>query len=208
MGILTARRRPGFRIIDVRLLIGTALVLASIGGVWAVVSSSDRSVAVYAASTTIVAGDPIDASDLSVVHVSLGEAEGLYIAPGGVEPDAVAIRTVYAGEIIPDDAIGAPGDVARAPVVVTVTGRLPEGVSAGRDVDVWASGTTEGDAIEPPSVLVSNATVARIVEDEGLVSGASDVSVELTVPDGAVAVVLAAVAAGDALALVPVVAGD
>jgi len=50
MGVLTAGRRAGTRRIDVRLLIGAALVMGSMGGVWAVVSASDRSVAVYAAS--------------------------------------------------------------------------------------------------------------------------------------------------------------
>lgn len=208
MGVLTTRRRSGFRAVDVRLLIGAALVLASIAGVWAVVSSSDRSVAVYAASSTIVAGDTIEDADLAVVHVSLGEAQKLYIPTGVLPEHPVATRTVFAGELIPEDAVGAPADVSAAPVMVTVAGRLPAGVAAGREVDVWASGVTDGDGQEPPSVLVSGAVVARIVEDEGLVSGASDVSVELAVPEGAVAVVLAATSAGDALTLVPVRAGE
>lgn len=208
MGVLTTRRRPGFQVVDVRLLIGAALVLASIGGVWAVVSSSDRSVAVYAASSTIVAGDAIDGSELSVVHVSLGDAQKLYVTPGAIDADAVATRTVFAGELIPEDAVGTPHDVSRASVMVTVSGQLPAGVAAGREVDVWASGGSDGDGEEPPSVLVSGATVSRIVEQEGLVSGAADVSVELAVPEGAVAVVLAATSAGDALALVPTVVAE
>lgn len=208
-GVLTTRRRGGTRTVDVRLLIGAALVLASVVGVWAVVSSSDRTVAVYAASDTIVAGDMVDVSDLTVVRVSLGESEGLYVAPGQVAEDAVATRTVFAGELVPSDALGAPGDVSSAPVMVTVSGQLPAGVSAGREVDVWASGSAAEDgAEEPPSVLVSGATVSRVVEEEGLVAGTADVAVELAVPDGDVAVLLAATAAGDALALVPVVAGE
>lgn len=211
MGVLATRRRTGFRAVDVRLVIGAALVLTSIGGVWAVVSSSDRSVAVYAASSTIVEGDAIDVSDLSIVHVSLGDAQRLYVETGAVAEDAVATRTVFAGELVPEDAIGAPGDVTASRVVVTVAGQLPAGVTAGRQVDVWASGgadASDGSGGEPPSVLVSGATVSRIVEDEGPVSGAGDVSVELAVPEGAVAVVLAATASGDSLALVPVTAAE
>jgi hypothetical protein len=205
MGVLTAGRRAGTRRIDVRLLIGAALVVGSMGGVWAVVSASDRSVAVYAASETIVAGDAIDDAELSVVHVSLGAAERLYLSPGSLGGDAVATRTIVAGELVPGDAIGRPDDVATAPVMVTVTGPLPAGVQAGREVDVWASATGD-DGPEPPSILVSGATVSRVVEEDGLVTGSATVSVELAVPDGAVAVVIAASAAGDAFALVPVVA--
>lgn len=208
MAALTARRRFRFGTIDVRLLIGTALVLASIGGVWGVVASSDRSVAVYAASSTIVAGDAIDAEALSVVRVSLGASQELYMTPDALPEGAVATRTVFAGELVPGDAVGTPEEVSTASVMVTVSGRLPAGVSAGRAVDVWASGATDRDDPEPPSVLVSGATVSRIVEQEGLVSGGGDVSVELAVPEGAVAVVLAATAAGDALTLVPIVAGE
>ncbi|PSL38837.1 flagellar basal body P-ring formation chaperone FlgA [Labedella gwakjiensis] len=211
MGVLATRRRPVFRAVDVRLVIGAALVLASIGGVWAVVSSSDRSVAVYAASSTIVAGDTIEVADLSVLHVSLGDAQKLYVETGAVADGAVATRTVFAGELVPEDAIGAPQDVSSAQVVVTVAGQLPAGVAAGREVDVWSSGgsdASDGRDREPPSVLVTGATVSRIVEDEGLVSGSGDVSVELALPEGAVAVVLAATASGDTLALVPVTAAD
>ncbi|RUR01300.1 hypothetical protein [Labedella endophytica] len=192
---------------DVRLLMGAGLVIASMAGVWAVVSASDRSVAVYAASSTVVVGDPIDEAELAIVHVSLGDAEGLYLVPGSVADHAVATRTVFAGELVPEDAVGAARDVSRSPVVVSVSGRLPEGVVAGREVDVWTSGRAGEDDVGPPSVLVSEAVVVRIVEEEGLVSGSADVSVELAVPDGAVAAVLAAMAADEALALVPVVAG-
>lgn len=190
-----------------RLLIGAGLVIGSMGGVWAVVSSADRSVAVYALTSTVAAGDRIDAEDLTVVHVRLGDADGRYVSAGGLDDDAVAVRSLFEGELVPVDAVGGPGDVSSAPVVVTVSGRLPEGVAAGREVDVWSSGQADDGAVAPPAVLVPGAVVSRIVEEDGLVSGATDVSVELAVPDGAVAAVLAAIAAGDTVALVPVVAG-
>jgi hypothetical protein len=202
------RRLP--RSLDVRLVVGIALVAASIGGVWAVVAAADRSVSVYAAATTIVAGDAVGKEDLVVQQVSLGRADDLYVAPGDLSDGAVATRTVLAGELVPREALSSSSGLASAPVVVTVAGELAERVEEGREVDVWTSSAGDGDdAVEaPPSVLVSGALVTRIVQEERLVAGSSEVSVELSVPDGAVAVLLAATTAGDPLTLVPVDGGS
>ncbi|WP_166426710.1 SAF domain-containing protein [Labedella populi] len=208
MSVRASKRRSITRIVDVRLVVGVALVAASIAGVWAVVASADRSVSVYAAGTTIVAGNVVGTEDLVVEQVSLGRSADLYVAPGGLVDGAVATRSILAGELVPAEAIAATADLAMAPVVVSVSGELPEGVVAGRDVDVWASGSGgQGDEADPPSVLVAGALVARIVAEESIVAGSSEVSVELSVPDGAVAVLLAASTAGDALTLVPVEGG-
>jgi hypothetical protein len=201
-------RRPQPRRIDVRLLIGIALVAASIGGVWAVVASADRSVPVYAAATAIVPGESIDVDDLVVRRVSLGEADGRYLVPGGVPDEAVATRTVLAGELVPLDAIGRSADVARASVVVSITDELPSEVAAGSDVDLWAVGASDAGQEAPPSVLVEGAIVTQVLEDDGLVSGTTEISVELSIPDGTVAIVLTAKAAGDQLALVPSAGGS
>ncbi|RWZ46401.1 hypothetical protein ELQ90_15240 [Labedella phragmitis] len=203
------KRRRFPRSVDVRLLVGIVLVAASIGGVWAVVAAADRSVPVYAAASTIVAGDAVGKDDFVVEQVSLGRAGDLYAAPGSLGDGLVATRTVLAGELMPREALSSSHDLARAPVVVTVAGELAERVTEGREVDVWTSSTGDGDEAvgAPPSVLVSGALVMRIVKEESLVAGSSEVSVELSVPDGAVAVLLAATAAGDSLTLVPVDGG-
>jgi hypothetical protein len=203
------KRRRFPRSVDVRLVVGIALVAASIGGVWAVVAAADRSVSVYAAASTIVAGDPVAKDDLVVEQVSLGRADYLYVAPDDLRDGAVATRTVLAGELLPREALSSSHDLASAPVVVTVAGELAERVAEGREVDVWTANGGDGDdAVEsPPSVLVSGALVTRIVTEESLVAGSSEASVELSVPDGAVAVLLAATTAGDALTLVPVDGG-
>jgi hypothetical protein len=201
----TTKRRRRFRTaVDIRMIVGVGLVVASIAGVWAVVASADDSVPVYAAGSTIVAGDTVGPDDLVIRRVSLGAARELYIAPGGVDAGSVATRTVFAGELVPAVAISRSADIGRAPVVVTVGGELAEGVAEGHEVDVWASEVTTEEEAAPPSVLVAGAIVSRVITEESLVSTAADISVELSVPDGSVAVLLAATTAGDALALVPV----
>jgi hypothetical protein len=209
MSAHSPKRRVFPRAVDVRLVVGVALVAASIAGVWLVVSSADRTVSVYAAGATIVAGEVVGVDDLVVEQVSLGGAAGRYAVPGRLTDGAVATRTILAGELVPVEAVASDDDLARAPVVVTVRGELPAGVAEGREVDVWATGAEQGDRDEaaPPTVLVPGALVARIVAEESLVAGSSEVSVELSVPDGAVAVLLAATTAGDVLTLVPVDGG-
>ncbi len=203
----TSKRRRLTRAIDVRTVIGVALVLGSVTGVWAVVASSDRSVPVYAAGSTIVAGDTVSPDDLVVRRVSLGSADELYASPGAVAPGSVATRTVFEGELVPAEALEPSADVGRAAVVVDVGRHLPDGVAEGRTVDVWSSSAGPEDEDAPPSVLVSGAVVSRVVQEDGLVAGDPEVSVELSVPDGTVAVLLAATASDEALALVPSTGG-
>lgn len=209
MSAHSPKRRVFPRAVDVRLVVGVALVAASIAGVWLVVSSADRTVSVYAAGATIVAGEVVGVDDLVVEQVSLGGAAGRYAVPGALTDGAVATRTILKGELVPVEAVASDGDLARAPLVVTVRGELPEGVAEGREVDVWATGAEQGNGsgAAPPTVLVPGALVARIVVEESLVAGSSEVAVELSVPDGAVAVLLAATTAGDVLTLVPVDGG-
>jgi hypothetical protein len=77
-------------------------------------------------------------------------------------------------------------------------------VRAGATVDVWASpADAETRGFGAPLVLVSDAVVVRVVEDEGLVSSRGGGAVEVLVPRSRVARVLQAQAAGDALAVVP-----
>ncbi|MEQ1736398.1 MAG: hypothetical protein ABL886_08345, partial [Rhodoglobus sp.] len=71
-----SRRRP---VVDVRLIIGLALVIGSVAGVLAIVSAGDRRTTVYAAASSLSPGDRIDAGDFVVRQVSLDSAEQLYL---------------------------------------------------------------------------------------------------------------------------------
>ena len=88
-----------------------------------------------------------------------------------------------------------------ATVVVPSRGPLPADVAAGTRVDVWTAKEGEG-GFEPPTVLVSGAEIAGVIESEGMVS-TGGTSVELLVPREKVAALLGALASGDAIDLVP-----
>jgi hypothetical protein len=204
----TASRRRAFAV-DVRLLIGVALVIGSIAGVLAVVRASDDRVAVFAASSSLSPGARIDASDLTLRHVALDGADGFYLRPDDLPRDGLlAVAGVRAGELVPLSAVGTRAGEDATSLVLHLDVRVSSAVVPGALVDVWSAAATTGDvaslgAFGPPTVLASDAAVVRVVDDEGIMAGSEGDSVEILVPRNRIARLLQAIANGDALAVVP-----
>ncbi|WP_022893575.1 SAF domain-containing protein [Agromyces subbeticus] len=189
--------------LDPRLIIGIVLIAGSTIGVWTLVSGLDDGVEVYVARDTLTPGTTIQADDLGTESVRLGAAGAHYLAVGDVPADGFVItRTVHAGELVPDAAVDEADRTGLATIVVPSRGPLPAGIAAGAQVDVWTAKQVERGGFEPPSVLVSGAEIAGIIESEGMVS-TDGVSVELLIPREKVAALLEALAAADAIDLVP-----
>lgn len=190
--------------IDPRFLIGVVLVAASVIGVVSIVSAADTTTSAYATRSAIAPGDRIDLDDLVSIDVRLGAADELYLLPGDVPEDGLLVaRAVAAGELVPASAVGSAAGQRLASVVVSVTGPLPAAIEPGSSVDLWAAPKEESNSFGPPTTVVTGATVVRIVESEAIVSGGEVTALEVLVPRGKVARVLAAIANGDALAVVP-----
>lgn len=197
------RTERGALRVDPRLLIGIALIAASTVGVWALLDGLDDSTEAYAARGTITSGTRIEADDLDVASVRLGTAAGRYLAPGDLpEGGLVVVRTIEAGELIPESAVDTVDRTGLATVVVPARGALPGSLGPGATVDVWAAHRADRDTYEPPAVLVAGAEIAAVHEAEGMVDTGST-SVELLIPREKVAALLEALAAGDAVDLVP-----
>lgn len=189
---------------DPRFAIGLVLVVASVVGVLVVVSSADASTRVYTARDALAPGDTIDAGDLVVSSVRLASVGELYLVPGDVPDDGLVVtRTVAAGELVPASAVGAKAGISLASVVVTLGGRIPASVAPGSTVDLWAASEEEANLFRPPVVIVSGATVVRVIESDGLVASDEAASLELLVPRLRIARVLEAVANDDAMSIVP-----
>ncbi len=199
------RSRPRGRSpwVDPRLIVGATLVILSVLGVWFVIAGTRQTTAVLIAGRALVPGEPVDGTDLRVADVWLGGLGGSYLSAGAVPEDAVATRTVPAGELVPTGALS-PAASARSTVVVidSATG-VPASVAVGAAVEVWSAPRSEPDRFGAPRVLVADAVVAGLPPAEGMSAPSDGVAVELVVPRAAVAEVLAATAAGDALSIVP-----
>lgn len=198
----TQRKRFWF---DPRLAIGLVLIIASVAGVLGIVSSADASVSVLAARDALAPGDRIDEDDLILTTVRLTRADDLYLVPGDVpEVGLVVTKAVGEGELVPTSAVGSTSGTRFASVVVTIHGQLPAAVQSGATVDLWAARKGELNAFGAPAVIVSGATVVRLIESEGLVTSGDAMAIELLVPRTRIARVLEAVANSDALSIVPV----
>lgn len=192
---------------DVRFLIGIVLVVASIAGVWLLVTSSRQTVPVLQATRTIVPGEAVDSGDFQVVDVGLGTLVDAYLAPQELEPGSIATRTLAKGELVPSSAVGAASDARTTTVVVTSTA-IPAGVQAGTPVELWHAPLGEdGRTFAEPRVLVADAVVATVAEAEGMMSQNST-DVELVIDRGDVADVLAAISGGSAISVIPAGAGS
>lgn len=201
--------RPGRRAFwaDARFLIGVALVVASVAGVWFVVGAARQTAPVLAASATIVPGQTITPADVTVVDVALGQAGASYLAPGALGEGMVALRTISEGELLPADATGAADLSDRASVVVRSSVDVPAGVDRGALVELWETPAGgEPGTFEAPRILVADAVVARVTRDDGVMASAG-AALELVVDRARVSDVLAAVAAGSVLSAVPTAGG-
>lgn len=198
---MTSGRR---RSIDARLLIGLALVAASVAGVMAVVGAIDTRTTVYAASGALSPGDRIDRADLVEREVSLDGAEALYVGVDELPPDGlVVVQPVRDGELVPRAAVGDAAGMRSTALVLELSSPPSSAVRAGAVIDVWASpALVDGRGFGAPVVVVPDAVVVRVVEDESIVSSSAS-AVEVLVPRSRVARVLQAQASGDALAAVP-----
>jgi len=190
---------------DPRLAIGLALVVASVAGVTAIVTTADRTSAVYVARSALAVGDHVDAGDVNLAHVRLGASETRYVTPGRLPRAGLLVtRTVQAGELIPVGAVGTRAGESVTSVVVSVRPALAESVVAGSVVDVWAAKKTGPSQFAPPDVLVPAASVVRIIAPTGLMAATDGQSVEILVPKSMVGPALESVANGDVVSVVAV----
>ena len=200
----SSQRSRGF-LLDARFLIGVALVVASVVAVVGIVAAADRTVEVYAAPSALVPGDHVTRDSLESRFVRFDDAATVYLTPATV-PDTglTVVRSVNAGELVPVSAVGQSASGRVASVVIPLATGLPASVGPNSLVDVWGAAEAEQGRYAPPSVLVSSATVVRVLESSGIIAGSSSAGVELLVTRDRVARVLEAVANGSALSLVPV----
>lgn len=190
---------------DPRFLVGILLVVTSVASVVAIVMTADRTVEVYAAPTALAPGDRLSAHTLESRFVRLDDAHSTYLSPETLPSGgAIVVRAVSTGELVPLAAVGQSASQRVASVVVTVSTGLPTSIAPNSVVDVWSASEIAHSQFGPPAVLVSSATVVRVLEATGFIAGSQSVGVELLVPRERVARVLEAVANADAVSLVPV----
>lgn len=188
---------------DARFFLGILLIVLSIAGVWLVVAATRQTVPVFSATRTIVPGEVVASGDLSVVDVALGSVGDAYLVPGTLRDGTVATRTIERGELVPTSAVG-DADAARVTTLVLRSSvDVPSSVTAGTTVEVWAAPALEQGRFDAPRILVPDATVVSVDEDDSMIGGGA-AALEVVIPRSDVAAALAAIADQSALSVVPI----
>lgn len=134
---------------DPRLIVGLLLVaVATVAGV-RLLDSSDDTAPVWATAGAVRAGDPVQATDLVVSRVRIGDGsdEATYLPAGEAPPEGVFVRDLAAGELVPMSAVGEQAGAAGADLPLSVElGDAPADLAAGDLVDVWAVPAEAGAA--------------------------------------------------------------
>ena len=191
------------RRLDLRLIIGVVIVIATALAGFALVSAADNTTSVYTAAKSLSPGHVIKDSDLVLTDVKLGKSSSAYLDAKGLTQGAVVTKAVAAGELVPLSAVGTAKQVATTNVVVQLDLPLSSDAVVGSNVDVWASMAAGQGIFGPPAVIISGAQIAQITEATGLAASTGGVRVEIVVPQSKVAALLESQANGDAISLVP-----
>jgi hypothetical protein len=198
-------RPPSWR--DTRLVVGVLIVLGSVALGARVIAAADRTVPTYAAATTLVAGRPLSDADLRVVRVHLDGSVAAYLGPRAtLPPDATVLRTIRAGELVPESAVGPGSSGGARPVSIPIEGTLPAQLRPGSWVDVWSSARDPAAAqtsYRPPVLLARAAEVATVTSAATGLTLSQGASVQVLLGDPALRAVLDALANGARLALIP-----
>ncbi|WP_233187998.1 hypothetical protein [Actinomyces qiguomingii] len=195
-------RRPGWR--DPRLAGGLVLIGASVAlGSWAV-SAAAQTEQLYVLTQDVAPGTDLTADGvLSLIDAHPGTAA--YVAAGDLSDDAVATRSLHAGELLPAGAVGSASDLELRAVVLDVASGLPAAAGAGDVVDLWQLPATQATAQDAGSaeVVAQGLLISSVGQTGSSLIGGTNVQVEVLVPQDAVAKVLTAVGAAGPLVLVP-----
>jgi hypothetical protein len=199
-------RRPSWR--DTRLVVGLVIMLASVALGARVVAAADRTVAVYAAGTTLVTGHVLSAHDLTVVRVRLGTGTAAYLsARSPIPAGATLLHSLAPGELVPVSALGTASAVQLRPVTIPLDGAVPAGLQVGTRVDVWSSARDpSGGAAtyQQPVRLVEGTEVSAVSSGDTGLALAQAGTVQVMVGPAQLPAVLDALANAARLALVPV----
>jgi len=205
--------RPGWK--DPRLAVGVFLVaVALMLGLWAVERAS-HTVEVYTAKTTLVPGEAISSDALVATRVPPGPLTQTYLPVNEpLQPDAVVVRVVPAGELVPRGALGDAAGLDLRPVTVPLRGGIPPGVTKGSMVDLWLTAATGPGylagppAEEEPSLLAEGLIVAEVMATESIFTASGGNGAQVLVPRADLSRVLGALAGERDLVVIPVLGGQ
>lgn len=180
-------RRPSW--LDSRLVVGVALVLASVVTGARVVSGAHRTYPVVAITHDAESGTVLGPADLRVMRVRLVERD-VYLAQPQLGIGKRVSRRLSRGELIPRSALDAPPALTR--VTVPFAADAAPALATGERVSVWLLG-----AHCPPVVVVRDVAVQRVRDAGAALGSGGGQAIDIDVPAESADRVLAALSRPD-----------
>lgn len=188
-------RRPGWR--DPRLWLGLVLVAGCMLAGARLLQQADDSIGVWAVRSDLAVGDTVRAEDLiarQVRFVDADDAEAYLRTDEELPAELTLLRGVGAGELLPKAALGTLADtgLVQVPVALPAT-KVPPGLRAGSEVDVWASSTERPKA----RLVIQGAVVITATEQADEFGAGTDRQLVLGIPTEATSALAELIAAAD-----------
>ncbi|MBD7995380.1 SAF domain-containing protein [Arthrobacter sp. Sa2CUA1] len=195
-------RKPSWK--DPRLLLGLLLVLGSVAGVTALMSSQDQTTQVWTAGRDLPVGTQLQTADFQVVSVRLGDAAGAYLRADEPLPEnTVAGGLIRKGELIARADLSTADRLDRKPFGLDVETPLPSGIKPGDRIDVWASMPDGRNGYGEPRRLLEAAEISEISVSESVIAGSDSTRLLVLVEDPDLPGLLGALSNQAKIAVVP-----
>lgn len=185
----TPRRMGRPKWLDVRVVGGVLLLVASIAIGSKVIGAASRTDPVWAIAHDLASGTVLVAGDLVAQEVNLGSKHGLYLDTAADLSGRVLNRPLGAGELVPVAALGEVGD-SRVLAVAVSADHIAPGVEHGSVADLYlVTGRTDVTGGQPQTRLLHGAvTIQSVIAPasgglSGAVSSRYQVSLLLTPAD-------------------------
>ncbi len=160
----------------IKLALGLGLILASVIGVTALVSSMSKTRGMVLAATDMPVGHVITAGDLI-------RTDGYVVGSRVVFPDSidallgkVTTRPLALGEVISEAVVTSSFDLDVTTLVLTVNDGVPAALAPGDTIEVWSAGMRDSLGLGFGSGLGMGPDAGGMVDSGASDSGASDSS--------------------------------
>lgn len=150
----TPRRTRRPRWLDLRLVLGVALVLGSVLLGAVVVSRADASTSVWSLRRDLPAGSVLAADDLVAVEVRLGGVGDRYVGADRAVVGSRLATDVGAGQLLPAGALGGTETAGAVTLSIPFAAADAPTIARGDTITVWVSTPTCASVVLLPSVAV------------------------------------------------------